>query len=476
MAHSPFSQTQILAGCARLHFGEWEAIPTVRQGLAYRADLGLECALALTGWRVIYEHGIDSYDRQPLAQNLRDSSLFPVHTATRLFFVEHRGSTIPEEALSSSDRELRFLAALGAQDVGQLAEALREPGPRRRAAAGVLASAGAFDHLGPIIRDLTGLDRAYLLKNIQLSRKPVDTLRDVLTEVAETGAPREVSIALQLLSRCDRFPATPRLVGKALEERGDTQTLLQAKNLEAGDLVTIVDRLLANGRFTLNQFGLKDCAEPGRLPDDFVPRRFETADLETKCEMLRFVEEQIERRQRASGPVDELWTFVTRVSFGPYPAKVIDGAWWVLKRLIQQRSYQEIAPLTLSTIEIEKYFGSLEAFLPKFTALLTDLPRLRELNDWQTLAKMLRYSEDFVPALAKSSRGAKEFIAALFGVMHDPDAGTSVHSDFLGVLAEIAIAAPEHRQTIVQGLSRLDVYPIDFHARKAVERIEQESA
>jgi hypothetical protein len=76
--------------------------------------------------------------------------------------------------------------------------------------------------------------------------------------------------------------------------------------------------------------------------------------------------------------------------FGPFDAKVRAAAWWSLSRGYARQRHGWFGPLQLEPDVIVTFFPSVPAFLAGFTAVLGDLPTLKEVGLFDFLERLTR--------------------------------------------------------------------------------------
>src|SRR5262249_29207892 len=157
--------------------------------------------------------------------------------------------------------------------------------------------------------------------------------------------------AARILCRDVRPEWVLRIARAAKGDRHIHQSLLGAPTLDAEGAVALGDFLIHKGFFKLGQYGLPELA--GKVPESYVPSRFDRADETTGEELLRFAEVRL-----GQGMSEELHRFMMSVVFGPYPAKTRAAACWVLIRSYRHHGdHRGEGPFKLEKAVIERFFG-----------------------------------------------------------------------------------------------------------------------
>ncbi len=398
---SPFARTRRLAALARVRLDDWEALKEARTAL-FDEDLAPEAALVLTGWRVDAV-GRSSIHEERVIERLGQSS-FRLESAVRL----GQDAALLEEALDSKDPETAFAAALALGDVDRLAAALSGDDLTRIAAGRKLAERGAFGPLRAALRESTPEVQAELVEALARQERPAPALREALLSFVENAPDRIRERAARVLARdCD--PAVAMRIARATD--GDRDILRSLLSVEAALPPEAVAGVLAHqveiGRFSSGQWGLDDAVKRGAVPFSFVPDQFDRASGDNRKELLRLAEQQLSVRED-----EALHRFVLAVVFGPHEAPVRAAAWWSLHRWYRSLGeHRGEGPFRLERASAERFFGSVDAFVPRLAALLRDPASLKEVGLYEFLAHLFGSAEpelatpDLVRALLEAVRG-----------------------------------------------------------------------
>jgi hypothetical protein len=464
---TPFDRTESLAQLARLRLNDWsvhkEACGTFHSGdPAVRA----EAALALTGWRVWATFGRLRDLERPIVQELQKST-FKVEAAVRLGLLGIEHKDLLRDALASADPELSFPAALVLGEVDRLQAALRGDGLQKIAAGNKLIALGIIKPVVETVEKSPLEVQRELVESLVRRKEPAPEAETTLLEIVETTEDESLrERAVRILCRRLRPEWVLRIARAAEGDRHIYQSLLQAPDLAPDAAQELGDFLLANKGFRTSQYGLSTVAENGRMPDTFVPSRFARADEETRGEMLRFAETQLERRGS-----EELHRFVLNVVFGAYPAKTRAAAWWVLHRWYRSKGeYRGEGPFKLEKGIIAETFGSVGAFLPKLAAVLRDRDTLKEVGYYEMMANVLNSADDVtIAAMQAEASGAQDLVLALIEGMRG-DYWPNTVEGMIKLLSQVG-GHPRWRDQALDALRALGKkgnYPYD----KAVRRME----
>jgi hypothetical protein len=408
---TPFGITRELAGLVRLRLDDWSSYPQAASAV-YSADpeVRAEAALTLTGWRVWHRYGSPRDRDGAIVKELQASS-YKVEAAVRLALLGRRDPDLLREALASSDRETSFSAALALGEVGRLQAALQGDPLERSAAGRKLIELGIIKPVVQIVEKSPLEVQKELVESLARRKEPAPEAADTLMEIIEkTDDATLRERAARVLCRDLRPEWVLRLARAAKEDRHIFQSLLQAPALDAQGAVALGDFLIQKGFFRIGQYGLKELAESGRMPESFVPSRFAPASGEAQDELLRFAEAQLGRVMS-----EGLHRFVLNVVFGSHPAKIRAGAWWVLHRSYRHHGeYRGEGPFKLEKGVIERFFGSVAAFLPKLASVLRDHATLKEVGYYEMIAHLLNSADDAtVAAIQAEPSAADDLVEAL---------------------------------------------------------------
>ncbi|MGH7142563.1 MAG: zinc ribbon domain-containing protein [Planctomycetota bacterium] len=467
-ANSPLPETRALALLARVKLEDWEAVKAARgvfQSAPQGSPLQTEAALTLSGWKVMTAIGpfLGARELLPALRLPALEKQFPFPVAERRARLgDDVDAGVLRDALTAPDPDTAFGAALALGDLDRLAVGL-QGAPLQRAAAGrrrieLNALGGLSESLATSPPDI----QLELLEGLRRTKTPLPELADALIDLYETTATDRLRVrAAEVLCRELNPDWAQRICAKAGKEIYIYQSLLSEKAALPPETVTEVARFMVeNGRFRISQYGLPEAAKRGALPDTFVPAAFPTADDETQRELLRCAEEQLKARGD-----ETLHRFVLNTVFGPFSGKTRAAAWWVLSRWYAQEKYAWKGPFKLRVAEVNRFFGSLAEFLPKFVAVLTDAPTMKEVGLYEFIADLLKYSETDLPAAFAADPAleapGRALIEALLAVISSdfwsPLRGNAAW--FLGVVG----AHPAWRDEAIAGLrGRLDHESFDL--------------
>jgi hypothetical protein len=394
--HSPFLTTRSLALLVRLRLDDWTA-QREAGNLLFASDTALrnEAVLALTGWRVVYGTGIEEHYRE-LKLALRDSP-FRLHAALRLGMLGEPDEAMIRDALLSSDREVRLMAALSGSDRDSLAALLSSEDSLERFAAGRrLVELDYADGLGDLLLSASADEQTKLLKAIARRAKPVPEMREACYRIlSDTGDAQLRRAAVSVLCLGCPPGEVERMAGTAGGDATLVQIILQRAELPPEGLNRLGAWLLDHADFRTEQYGMNDIAKQGRMPPDFVPRHWDGAGDPLRRELCRFAEMQLDNY------ADEaLLRFLVSLAFQSGSSVAVrTDVWRSLYRLQRRVDLSAKSPVVIRMDSVERFFGNLENFLDTFTAFLQDplLPALVQENaPGDALKHLLRYPESDV--------------------------------------------------------------------------------
>ena len=464
---TPFDLTESLARLARLRLDDWsvhqEACGTFHSGdPAVRA----EAALALTGWRVWATFGRLRDLERPIVQELQKST-FKVEAAVRLGLLGIENKDLLRDALASADPDVSFPAAVVLGEVDRLQAALHGDELRKIIAGNKLISLGIIKPVVQTVQKSPLEVQRELVESLLRRKEPAPEAATTLMEIVEKTDDETLrERAARILCRDLRPEWVIRIARAGKGDRHILQSLLQAPNLASDSAQELGDFLLQNRAFKMGQYGLSDIAENGRMPDTFVPSRFARADEETRGEMLRFAEKQLEERGS-----EELHRFVLNVVFGAYPARTRSAAWWVLHRWYRSKGeYRGEGPFKLEKGIIASFFGSVGAFLPKLAAVLRDRETLKEVGYYEMMAHVLGSADDAtIAAIQAEESGAQDLVLALMEGMRG-DYWPNTLEGMIKLLSQVGGHA-RWRDQALEALHALGKKG-NYHYDKAVRRLE----
>jgi hypothetical protein len=462
---TPIPSTQRLASLVRIRLDDWSAYPTAEMTFhAGDAPLRAEAALALTGWRVLYGYGRPR-DRDGAIVAELQKSAFKVEAAVRLGLLLGRPDPdLLRDALASNDRETSFGAALLLGDVGRLQAALNGDRLERSAAGSKLIELGVIKPVVQVVEKSPLEVQKELVEALIRRKEPAPEAADTLMQIVETTEDKTLrERAARILCRDVRPEWVLRIARAAKGDRYIHQSLLGAPTLDVEGAVALGEFLIQTGHFKLGQYGLPELA--GKVPGNFVPSRFDRAAEDIQEELLRFAEVQL-----GLGMVEELHKFMMGVVFGPYPAKTRARAWWVLYRSYRHHGeHRGEGPFKLEKGVIERFFGSVGAFLPKLTAVLGDHDTLKEVGYYEMMAHVLTSPDDETVALIQGEGAANDLVFALIRAMRE-DYWPNTLEGMVRLLSRIA-SDPRWRVQALGAIRALGKKG-NYYYDKAIRRLE----
>ncbi|HZE97877.1 MAG TPA: zinc ribbon domain-containing protein [Planctomycetota bacterium] len=412
---TPFPTTRAVAILVRLSKRDGDVYKEACS-VFYTDEPGLkdEAALGLTDWRIATTWGRPRNLDRELADVLLQSP-HRLEAAVRLGFMGRGNADLLKEALSAPDPETAFCAALVLGDVDRLQAALKGDDHQKSVAGSKLISLGVIK---PVIQEIPKSTEQIqqelvesLLRRKEAAPDAAESLLDIVEKTADDTLRERAS---RLLCR-DLKPAwVLRIARAAKKDRHIFQNLLQAPGLTSDAAVELADFLLAEGRFTMNQYGMDKLAEGDAMPASYVPTRFARATGESPVEMLHFAEKQLEARK------DEgLHRFVMQTVFGPHSPQVRAAAWWALHRWYRSLGeHRGEGPFTLQKETIERFFGSVGSFAPRLAAVLRDRDSMKEVGLYEFLANLLKTADAVTIAAIQAEGAADDLLKALLEAAH----------------------------------------------------------
>jgi hypothetical protein len=171
---------------------------------------------------------------------------------------------------------------------------------------------------------------------------------------------------------------------------------------------------------------------------------------------------------------EDLHRFLVGVTFGEGVQAVRLQAWMSLFRWYQRSDHTGMGPLRIQRESLERFFGSVPAFVRKLARFLggeTPDAILLELFVREPLAKFLRYSEpDVIPGLLEDRRATLELAGALQAVMRSAECELVLRLACIDLLRVFA-TAPELRPPITDVLNSFRGTDLDLGVQTALERL-----
>ena len=462
---TPVGETRALAALVRLRFRDGSAYPDACSVFqSGHPTLQAEAALQLTGWRIVHSWGRPRGVERELAEELQRSP-FRLEAAVRLGLMGRGSPDLLREALASTDPETAFAAALVLGDVDRLQAAMNGDDQQKAVAGSKLISLGILQPVVEPIRRSTKDVQRELVESLSRRKEAAPEAAESLLEIVETtddGTLRER--ASRILCR-DLEPGwVLRIARKAGKERSIYQNLLQAPGLEPESAAELGDFLLAQKQFQMSQYGLSHVAEKGIMPLAFVPTRFGAADEQTKKELLRFAETQIQR------DFDEaLHRFLMTVVFGAYSHEIRAAAWWALHRTYRHGGeYRGEGPFKLSKVQLDRFFGSVAVFLPRLAAVLRDDATMKEVGYTEMMANVLRTADAAaLVEMQAATSSAGDLVAALLEAVQG-DYWPATRDAMYHLLSQLGEFLPWRDQVLagLRSLERKGNYSYDQALRK----------
>lgn len=414
---SPIPIIRVLAPLARLLMHDWSAWRDAGAALhSGNPSVRAEAALVFSSWQVRTACGSSS-DQRVIMEELRRSP-FTAAVAVRLAAMSRTPVELPEEVRTSNDPDIAFTVALITPDRDRLIAALGQDDLHQLAAGRALARLGDNAALDHVLRNGSAEVQADLIAALASAKKPAPALNPTLMELVERSDDEHLR---ERAARVVCYAMPPggamRLTRAAKGDRSIFQSLLQIANLSADDLTDVLAFQIDEHLFRMSQYGNTDVATKGRLPDSFVPQHFTRADYECRKELCRLAEEQLKARGD-----EDLHRFFYHVVYGDHPGDLRATAWCSLYRWYRQDDPRGEGPLKLEPAVLTRFFGSVAAFIPRLTAVLSDHATLNEvlLNDH--LANLLDYHDDaVVPALHAEEAETHALVRALLTVFETSD-------------------------------------------------------
>jgi hypothetical protein len=457
---TPFHSTRALASLARVRLGDFSAGREAER-LTSQESFRAEAALVLTGWRVRSGYRLPDDWRELLGELRR--SPFKTAAGVRIALLTHDPQAVPPEAIGHEDPEIAFTAALVLGDVDRLKAALSGDNLEKAVAGHRLVELGVLKPVEEVLEKSPLEVQRELVASLVSRKGPAPEAGETLLGIVEStqdGTLRER--AARVLCRQLRPEWAIRIARAAKGDCHIFQSLLSEEAALPPETLSEFARwMVENRHFTLSQYGLDQAAQRGAIPDGFLSSVFGPADEETRVELLRFAEKQLEARG------DEgLHRRVMEVVFGDHPAKIRREAWWVLHRWYRQKDVRGEGPFSLSKEPVERFFGSYRAFLPKLAAVLRDPETLKEVGVYEFLANLFRSATaEEARTIAAQGEAAQDLLRAMLEALRG-DYWTYLLEgliQFVGLLG----TDPRWRDEAIAGLEAVEKKG-DYHWEKAL--------
>ncbi|BDC53073.1 hypothetical protein F183_A53880 [Bryobacterales bacterium F-183] len=454
---TPFARTRNLAQLARLRIGDLAAYDAASNAL-YDPDPHVqeEAALTLTGWRVVQAYG-SPRGSEALLEGLLQGSKFREQATVRLAYVFSRRHSLPRELLGSADPDVAFTAALASGDQDILAAAatdLHRDEPARFAACNRLAFDGPLGvALGTSLATLTPEHQVTVLDTIVRRKVPAHGLVRLLLQLAEATFDDKVrQRAILVLCREMSYETAMAVIPYAMEDTSITADLLRS-GMPPEALAVFGERLVDASKFGESTWGLNAAAEPGRMPEHFVPAVYTGAkDNRTKRELIRFAELQARARDMDC-PL--LANFLAERCFVEPPGELQHEAWSTMYRVQRHKSHQAVCPFRLATPVVEEVFGSMDRFLGLLCPFLEQRDWRKDVIIFDPVGHFIRYVDEAVYPAICASRHADQYIAAIVSLLDDPDLYSIARHNAMYPLIGIGEHCPARRQEIIQLLEQI---------------------
>jgi hypothetical protein len=323
-------------------------------------NLAAEAALQLSGWRALYTTYTEISRHELIA--LLEKSPLPHHAAPRLAALGAKVETYAATGHPDTD----FLILLLEQNPHALEQSLHSADPMRRyAAATQLIRLKQASAIGPTLRAAAEEQQRQLLQDITRTKTAIPAIHNELFAIFDTSTDHRISQSAATAICLARNPADAlRLLDISPGNRDLIQVLLRAK-FPPNTLWEIGHRLIANGHFNMDHWGWDQAAKPDAMPVSFVPDHYAAASTETRHQLLRFLELQIEAHASPRSPLEQ---FLIRQCFATAPAELIGTAWAGIHRIQMHRTVGLLVPFDLTLENIQWCWA-----LPKFLTALAGI-------------------------------------------------------------------------------------------------------
>lgn len=350
---SPFGETAVLAQLVAARNGDFSEIQ--KQGsywLSGPPDLQLEAALQLANWRVSGNVWLESlrYTVMDILRAVKD------RTVLETLSLAYVGDDVevPQEALTSTDPEISFFAALLLQHEPILTKALDSTNPlQRMVAAEKLIRMKRAETLVDFFERRCDADQQFrLIGAIELAKKPVPELHRALMDVVRKHPAARMSetAAAVICMKCSHAEA----LELATSNNWRLLHRLGLARLEPETCREIGESIFRRGM--ANQNRMEWMCFTAHMPEDFVPLMFPLATKPNdQISLIAFAEKQLdelEGRPRGT-PMERL---LIEIAFGDYEPDTIGAAWAALHRINMHRDYGKIYPFPYTKEAIEEFF------------------------------------------------------------------------------------------------------------------------
>jgi hypothetical protein len=390
---SPFPMTRSLANLVALRSGKYSLLSTCGYDLGSAdPELRLETALQLANWRVAgftYLESLRYTVRDVLREFAKDPN-HPLATYIRMsqYYLGEEGIASPDDEVTSSNDEVSFYAAV-MTDEGKavLQRSLHSSDEmRRQLSARRLLRMHCTDGIADVYASSTPEQKERLLQEIQLAKKPVRALHDVLFQTVQEFTTSKLGRAAAHAICLDCTHAEAMRLAET--KNWDILHVVALAKLAPETYRAVGEMLVREGMVNFNKFAWTNLASGGKMPLDFVRSVFHTVDPEAQRHLLRFVEKQVEELPGLPRhtPAEEV---LVRTAFGDHDPEVIGEAWCGLHRLNYRREYASPSPFPYTSENIERYWPMHE-FERRVAALQANGPAMKQTFVEEDLRRFLR--------------------------------------------------------------------------------------
>jgi hypothetical protein len=403
---SPIRRVRELALLGQIQRGDFRNVREAAT-LLYSGDraIAAEAALQLSGWRALY--GVyTEVKRHDLLAALRESPL-PALAAPRRAAL---GEEPEPEYGPTGDADTDFLILILDRRTEALETHLGSRDPMRRYVAA--AQLIRFDRtavIGAALREADEEQQLDLCRDIVRQKKAVPELHgDLFAVLQQAEDPRLRQTVAQAIGLGRRHADFLRLLELAKGNSAILQMLLLARP-EPETYLEIGRRLVNDGQFRADQWGMNEAAKPGRMPLEFAVAMYGHAGTEGRMELLRFAEKQIEEQAGRELPLER---FLIRQCFAGGPAELIGTAWACMHRIQMHRGAGRTVPCEL-TVENVDWCWEMQEFLQGLARLMADPAAVRQTFVRDDFDRFLRSAEpEFFREAAEFPVDCRRVIAA----------------------------------------------------------------